>query len=131
MYLTFDPSRGESLELILHTKQGTTVARRTVRLDDYHRSAILKATVDFFRSVGFTAGELEGVLVVNGCGRFTTLRLVAAVANTLAWLYHIPITGVTAATVPFLGRPKKGAFLRPVYSREPNITKAHRKVLAV
>ncbi len=72
--------------------------------------------------------KISGVVVFQGPGSFTGLRIGMTVANTLAYSLNVPIVGATGAEwiksgIKALKSAKKGAYAMPVYGAEPNITK--------
>lgn len=79
--------------------------------------------------------SLRGVVVVNGPGSFTSIRLSLALANTLSYLLKIPAVGVGLDEFKTLdelikigqGRLRKKrelGLVLPHYGKKPNITKA-------
>ncbi|MFA5188088.1 MAG: tRNA (adenosine(37)-N6)-threonylcarbamoyltransferase complex dimerization subunit type 1 TsaB [Patescibacteria group bacterium] len=75
-------------------------------------------------------GQLKGIIAVSGPGPFTSLRIAAAVANTLAFALKIPIAGVAnkenlsdmQLIKKGLKEMKIGNYIQPFYNQEPNIT---------
>lgn len=75
-----------------------------------------------------TYSEISGVMVYEGPGSFTGLRIGITIANTIAHEQHIPIVGTTGKDWMQLGiqklqAAKPGAIAMPVYGGEANITK--------
>ena len=74
--------------------------------------------------------QLKGIIIVSGPGPFTSLRIAAAVANTLAFALQIPIAGIKnkdnlsdlQLIKKGLKEMKIGNYIRPFYNQEPNIT---------
>jgi tRNA threonylcarbamoyladenosine biosynthesis protein TsaB len=76
--------------------------------------------------------QLEGLIVFEGPGSFTGLRIGATVANTIAYVRKVPIVGTRRdAWVPDgikrLAQGENAKQVTPFYDREPNITKPGRK----
>jgi len=81
---------------------------------------------------------ISGVIVSAGPGSFTGLRIGISVANTIAYTYDIPITGVTDETdvekllqkgksvLESRGAPFEGVVV-PHYGAEPHITQPKQK----
>ena len=78
--------------------------------------------------------SLKGVIVVNGPGAFTSIRIALSITNILAWTLKIPAVGVSFkknASDKILAREgvkkmsyrKIGDLVLPFYGKKPNITK--------
>jgi tRNA threonylcarbamoyladenosine biosynthesis protein TsaB len=73
-------------------------------------------------------GSLEGVVVFEGPGSFTGLRIGATVANTIAYAQSIPIVGTGGEDwaergLKRLADGENDMQVIPFYGAEPNITK--------
>lgn len=78
--------------------------------------------------------QLRGIITVSGPGPFTSLRIAAAVANSLAFALQIPVVGIPVKNmntpeakfiklgVKAISRARIGDYVRPFYNQEPNIT---------
>ena len=82
----------------------------------------------------FLFKDLKGILVAHGPGRFTSLRIGIATANTMAFSLQIPVKGVDLLSnitktkfTRLIKSLKKGVYAIPKYGREPNITKSKTK----
>lgn len=72
--------------------------------------------------------DLTGIIVYQGPGSFTGLRIGITIANTIAHKLNIPIVGTTGdewinTGVDKLKEAKAGSIVMPVYGGEANITK--------
>ncbi|HSX14867.1 MAG TPA: tRNA (adenosine(37)-N6)-threonylcarbamoyltransferase complex dimerization subunit type 1 TsaB [Candidatus Saccharimonadales bacterium] len=72
--------------------------------------------------------DLSGIIVFEGPGSFTSLRIGLSVANTMAYSQNLPIVGSTGKnwiTAGFtkLKSAKPGDYVMPAYGAEANITK--------
>lgn len=72
--------------------------------------------------------DLTGIIVYEGPGSFTGLRIGITIANTIAYEQHIPIVGSTGDNwittgVENLQSAKPGVIVMPVYGGEANISK--------
>lgn len=77
--------------------------------------------------------DITGIVAILGEAPFTSLRQVVAALNTLAFALGIKIIAVptTAGDIDkpivrglkLLVKQKVGRFIKPIYSRPPNITK--------
>lgn len=75
-----------------------------------------------------TFDDLIGIVVYEGPGSFTSLRIALMVANTIAYAQGIPIVGATGDDWIKLGlsklrTAKPGSYVMPEYGAEANITK--------
>lgn len=77
--------------------------------------------------------SLQTIIVVNGPGPFTALRIGVVTANTLAWALNIPVAGIKLTEFKNLEelveiskqkikKTKIGAIAEPFYDQKPNIT---------
>lgn len=92
----------------------------TLNLAKPHADELLRAMTQVIEQVQPTT-PVEGIVVVNKAESFTLIRVVATIANALAYslklkLYSIPTSEST------LGEPV--LVVDPAYSRAPNITPA-------
>lgn len=72
--------------------------------------------------------DLDGIVVFEGPGSFTSLRIGLTVTNTMAYAQGIPIVGSTGDDWTKIGLnklkdAKVGRFVMPKYGAEANITK--------
>lgn len=72
--------------------------------------------------------KLTGIVVFQGPGSFTGLRIGITVANTLAYSLEIPIVGSTGENwlkngVKKIKTVKRNTYVMPEYGAPPNITK--------
>ena len=73
-------------------------------------------------------GDIKGIVIFQGPGSFTGLRIGATVANALAYGLNIPIVGATGddwtkAGIKKLVAGQNDKIVIPKYGAEPNITK--------
>lgn len=72
--------------------------------------------------------NLSGIVVYEGPGSFTSLRIGLMVANTIAYAQQIPIVGTTSdnwvmLALKKLETAKVGDYVMPAYGADANITK--------
>ena len=72
--------------------------------------------------------DLTGIIVFEGPGSFTSLRIGLTVANTMAYAQGLPIVGATGEDwlkdgLAKLPSAKPGDYVMPAYGAEANITK--------
>lgn len=73
-------------------------------------------------------GDLSGVIVYEGPGSFTGLRLGISTANAIAYAEQIPVVGASgdgwlAAGLESLTAAKPNVWVAPRYGADPHITK--------
>lgn len=68
---------------------------------------------------------IDGIVVVNQAQSFTLIRVVATIANALAYSLQVPLYSVASSAAP-LEQPV--AQIEPHYSAAPNITPAKHAV---
>lgn len=128
MILLIDPSTVGELRVALLATEKRSAKQRVcrIRLDHSRHSFLLLAT-RFLASHGVSFGELQGIVVINGAGSFTSTRLAVSLANTLCWLYDIPAhSAKTEQDILMIKKNTKrkrfNGFIKTLYSGRPNIT---------
>lgn len=92
-------------------------------------SVQLPAAIDeLLKNSNSEYSDLTGIIVYEGPGSFTGLRIGITIANTIAHKLGIPIVGSTgdewiASGVEKLASTQAGSIVMPVYGGEANITK--------
>lgn len=75
----------------------------------------------------------DGIIAVNGPDSFSISRSNVAIANTLSFIWKLPVAGINrkefknkkeliAIGMKKLRKTKVGKFIKPIYNKEPNIT---------
>lgn len=72
--------------------------------------------------------DLTGLIIYEGPGSFTGLRIGITIANTIAHQQHVPIVGATGddwmeTGIHKLENAQAGIIVMPIYGGEANITK--------
>ena len=131
MILFIDTSHEHEIILALVSPGGSgTPIRIPVHFD--HGRKLLPAIQRLLTRKKITPSDLDGVIVVDGPGRFSALRAGIATANALATAAGIPVAGIVAQNFPkvvaaglvALRKAKVGHLVIPRYGQEPNITLA-------
>ena len=92
-------------------------------------SVQLPAAIDeLLKSSNSDYSNLAGIIVYEGPGSFTGLRIGITIANTIAHKLNIPIVGSTDEGwiedgIKQITGAKPGSIVMPVYGGEANITK--------
>ncbi len=100
---------------------------------------VLTALDILVKKVNVSLKHLDGIVVVQGPGQFSSIRTGIAVANTLGYALNIPVAGIAldnvlsqeeilARGIKKIMKVKNYRPVAPVYGAEPNITKAKTKV---
>ena len=119
MYLLIDTVSFPE-ESHVHLLSAKGVSKKDVKLKSrelvsgFKNNPLLKKTI---------AGDLKGIMVVNGPGAFGQVRQGVAVANTLAWSLGVPIRALQIGDKLDVKKGFARKIIKPIYSRPPNITK--------
>jgi tRNA threonylcarbamoyl adenosine modification protein YeaZ len=127
--LFINTSKDKQLDVFLIKKE--RIADKIKIMGDFKVSEnLLKLINKLLKKNKIVPEQLKGIIVVSGPGPFTSLRIAAAVANTLSFTLQIPIAGIANKdNLPDSQLIKKGLkeikignYIHPFYNREPNIT---------
>ena len=114
--------------------KGRLVAKKKFQAQ-YRQSEKLLIEIDkLLKTKSCQPKVIKGIMVVNGPGPFTALRIGVITANTLAWALKIPVAGVKLTEFKNIDdlvkiseqkirKVKVGSIIEPFYGQEPNITK--------
>ena len=129
MYLYINTASADSIFLALIDSQGQILIKKTVPAK-YMQSE--KLLLNIQKLVNKKLGKLKGIIVIEGPGSFTALRIGVTTANTMAWALQIPIIGISLDNKTDEGLIKEGynklkkikkfKAVMPKYGRQPNIT---------
>lgn len=101
------------------------------------RPNLLVCLDKFLKKNHLALKKLGGLVLLEGGGTFSGVRLAAAILNTIHLLTGIKILGldkrkygedwdkIFSAAQKQLSKPQKKYFIKPVYTGEPNITVTH------
>ncbi len=114
-------------EIYLLDKSGNTVRNDIWQADRQLSQDILSRIVGLLKQAGGNLSQLSGLVVFEGPGSFTGLRIGISVANALAYAQHVPIVGASGAKwlvegVNQLPKTKPSNFIQPQYGAPPRIT---------
>ncbi|ABO51391.1 peptidase M22, glycoprotease [Desulforamulus reducens MI-1] len=88
-------------------ENGRILAERLVNNRRTHSVNLLPMIKDIIEEAGITTKQVNAVAVSSGPGSFTGLRIGMTTAKTLAWIWQIPIIGVStleALALPLMAR---------------------------
>lgn len=85
------------------------------------------------RRLAKNTGSIAGIVVAQGPGSFTAVRMGVVVANAVAFGLHIPIAGVRVSAqirpsrrslaLPASVTPRQRGIILPLYDQPPSITR--------
>lgn len=139
MYLFIHAGEREKTYLLL-VKKGSAIGRVRPKFKQGKTADLLKPVHALLEKNNVLPNRLKGIAVLSGPGQFSFLRSGIIIANTFAWALGIPVVGVygdellteqefVGVGMKELSKAKKEFVpVVPLYGREPNITKAKKKV---
>jgi len=134
IFLYINTAVDNLVELALIGKGGAIMAKSKKKTGLKESEKLLMQIVSLLEGHNFSFNKLSGIIVVRGPGRFTSLRIGIATANTLAFALKIPVVGIKLVEniqeidfVKLIKSMKKRGYVVPMYGKEPNITKASRQ----
>ncbi|WP_368986426.1 tRNA (adenosine(37)-N6)-threonylcarbamoyltransferase complex dimerization subunit type 1 TsaB [Caldifermentibacillus hisashii] len=87
-----------------------------------HSTRVLPAIDFLLKDCGMDIKEINKIIVANGPGSYTGLRIGLTIGKTLAWTLNIPIVGVSSLKLMAAGARYFGGFISPVMdARRGNI----------
>lgn len=127
MILTIRTDKPEA-ELGLFDANGTQLAYETWQAHRELADTLLAKIRDILHSQHKTFADITGVIVFQGPGSFTGLRIGITTANAFAYGQQVPIVGSTgekwiAAGIHALAQGETPQIILPEYGAEANITK--------
>lgn len=131
MILLIDTSNIEYFFLGLADSQCLKLQKK-VKAHFEHEEKLLLNLDQLCQKAKISPNSLQGIIVVDGPGSFSALRIGLAVANTIGWQLNIPVVGIhknefrsldELYIVGFKLLKQKTGFslVLPVYDKEPNI----------
>ena len=107
---------------------GTEQATRAWEAGRELSTQILPIIDDLLQSVDGAISKVEGIIVYQGPGSYTGLRIGISVANALAYSNEVPVVGCTGenwlqAGVEELQSADSGRYISPEYGGEVRTTK--------
>lgn len=130
MYLLIDTSDSKKIFILL--ADDNLKVKKEISAVYAQEEKLLISLMEIFKKYEIKKGDLKGVIVINGPGSFSSLRVGLAVANALAWSWKIPIQGwsknefksyeelIEKSVIKFK-QLNNFSLVLPYYGREPNI----------
>ena len=127
MILTIRTDKPEA-EIGLYTSEGSSIAQKTWLAHRELADTLLSEIHTLLEGQRKNYSDLTGLVVFQGPGSFTGLRIGLTVANAFAYAREIPIVGATgddwiAAGIRALEGGENREVVLPEYGAEANITK--------
>lgn len=98
MYSLFIDTHGSSVVLVLF-KDGKVLCNKTSLTNNKHSVATFPLIEELFKENNLDVHDLSQILVVNGPGSFTGVRIAVTIAKTLAYTLGIPIRVIDSLTI--------------------------------
>lgn len=81
------------------TEDGRTLGEVITNIKKNHSLRLMPAIDDLMKEVNVRPKELDRIVVANGPGSYTGVRIGVTTAKTLAWSLSIPVVGVSSLAV--------------------------------
>lgn len=98
MYTLLVDTHDKNVLIILY-KNGKVISQKCLSTINKHSEIALPTIKDVLDSVMLDITELNSIIVVNGPGSFTGVRIAVTIAKTIAYCLNIPIKVIDALTV--------------------------------
>lgn len=123
-------------KIILAIKDTGKILSKEYEIKNRQAENMVASLDDFFVFFKKKIDDLKGVIVANGNGKFTSLRVGISTANAISYALNIPIADVrfelkfsciNLEEVFLIYEKKKDkklkyGYINPFYNKEPNIT---------
>ncbi len=120
-------------KIILAIKDGEKIVKKEYEIKNRQAENMVLSLDNFFAFFKKKIDNLNGIIVANGNGNFTSLRVGISTANAISYALNIPIIDIRFDEFNDLEEvfliyekkidKKKGReYVRPFYDKEPNIT---------
>ena len=118
-------------QLSLYSSSGVQLATTSWEAGRSLAKELLGVIETFLHDNDHSWESLDGLVVYKGPGSFTGLRISITVANTIAYVQHLPIIGETDETWNEIGvrrliAGENDQIVLPLYGAEPRITIARK-----
>lgn len=74
----------------------TLIGELTTNIPKTHSLRLMPAIVQLMKDVEMKPGDLNKIVVANGPGSYTGVRIGVTTAKTLAWSLNIPVVGISS-----------------------------------
>lgn len=97
------------------------LAETSIHITKSHSSNLMPAIDFLVRSVGWTPADLNRIVVAQGPGSYTGLRVAVATAKTLAYALKIDLVGVSSLAALALNAQASGLVIPLMDARRNNV----------
>lgn len=101
-------------------EDGRILAERLVNNRRTHSINLLPMIKAVIEEAGITPKQIEAVAVSSGPGSFTGLRIGLTTAKTLAWVWQVPVVGVSTLEALALPLSPQGQMICPILNARKN-----------
>lgn len=133
MFLLINSCVENKIILAIYKSKKEKFLKKEIKVKRRQAEKVITILDFFLKKHNEGLNSLCGIIVVKGPGNFTSLRAGVSAANALAYALNIPLIGISGSDAKDLEyafkagqikfRDKKiGAYVEPVYGKEPNIT---------
>lgn len=107
MYTLYIDTHSNIVELVLF-QNSIVLKKLTDESTNQHNSIIMPLLENLLKECNLTVQDLSDILVVNGPGSFTGVRLGVTIAKTLAYTLNIPIRVMSSILIKAVSNDEKG-----------------------
>lgn len=93
----------DKIVLMILFKDGKIVGKEDLETKNKHSEVALPTIANLLEKSNADVSEIGGIIVVNGPGSFTGVRIAVTIAKTIAYALSIPIRTIDALTILALG----------------------------
>lgn len=72
------------------------IGQKITRVNQDHSSRLMPAIVELMKDLNIEPQDLEKIIVAEGPGSYTGIRIGVTIAKSLAWALDIPVVGVSS-----------------------------------
>ena len=98
LYTLFIDTHDKNVLMILY-KDGKIINKENLETKNKHSEVAMPTIDKLLKDVNVDVSELGNVIVVNGPGSFTGVRIAVTIAKTIAYALSIPIRVIDALTI--------------------------------
>ena len=98
LYTLFIDTHDKNVLMILY-KDGKIISKENLETKNKHSEVAMPTIDKLLKDVNVDVSELGNVIVVNGPGSFTGVRIAVTIAKTIAYALSIPIRVIDALTI--------------------------------
>jgi tRNA threonylcarbamoyl adenosine modification protein YeaZ len=102
LYTLFIDTHDKNVLIILF-KDGKIISTEDLETKNKHSEVALPTIASILDNSNVDVSELNNIIVVNGPGSFTGVRIAVTIAKTIAYALSIPIRTIDALTILALG----------------------------